>query len=111
MAKLAPNSFGPLWSIFTGNQWEISEVGRLICFIEFLYDFILFVIDIHQIMLNSLFPTPFDHFHFHGSAGLVPKLILTPCLNTSTLGDVKPPIFHKIFTFMDIGLNLRGLWQ
>ena len=33
---------------------------------------------IHQIMFISLFPTPFDHFHFHGSAGLVPKLILTP---------------------------------
>ena len=32
------------------------------------------MVDIHQIML-SLFPTPFDHFH--GSAGLVPKLILT----------------------------------
>ena len=30
-------------------------------------------------MIISLFPTPFDHFHFHGSAGLVPKLILTPC--------------------------------
>ena len=24
-------------------------------------------------MFISLFPTPFDHFHFHGSAGLVPK--------------------------------------
>ena len=35
--------------------------------------------DIHQIMLISLFPTPFDHIHFHGSAGLVPQLILTPC--------------------------------
>ena len=41
---------------------------------NFLHDFTLFVVDIHQIML-SLFPTPFDHFH--GSAGLVPKLILT----------------------------------
>ena len=30
-------------------------------------------------MLISLFPTPYYHFHFHGSAGLVPKLILTPC--------------------------------
>ena len=30
-------------------------------------------------MLISLFSTPFDHFHFHESAGLVPKLILTPC--------------------------------
>ena len=28
-------SFGPLWTISTGSQWEISEVGRLSCFIEF----------------------------------------------------------------------------
>ena len=34
-------------------------------------------------MLISLFPTPFDQIHFHGSAGLVPKLILTPCLKRS----------------------------
>ena len=45
--------------------------GRLSCFIVFLHDFTLFVIDIHQIMLISLFLTQFDHFH--GSAGLVPK--------------------------------------
>ena len=45
-----------------------------------MYDFTMFVIDIHQIMLISLFTTPFDHFHFHESAGLVPKLILIPCL-------------------------------
>ena len=32
-------------------------------------------------MLISLFPTPFDHFHFHGSAGLV----LTPCRIFSSL--------------------------
>ena len=25
------------------------------------------MIDIHQIMIISLFPIPFDHFHFHGS--------------------------------------------
>ena len=31
-------------------------------------------------MLIKIFPTPFDNFHFYGSAGLVPKLILTPCL-------------------------------
>ena len=42
---------------------------------KFVHDFTLLVADIHQIMLISLFPTPFDHFH--GSAGLVPKLILT----------------------------------
>ena len=39
--------------------------------LNFLFDFILFVIDIHQIMLISLFPTPFDHFHFHMSGGLI----------------------------------------
>ena len=44
----------------------------------FLHGFTLFVVDIHQIRLISLFLTPFDHFHFYGSAGLVLKLILTP---------------------------------
>ena len=33
--RLRLHSFGPLWTISTGNQWEISEVGRLSCFIEF----------------------------------------------------------------------------
>ena len=46
---------------------------------NFLHDFTLFVVDIHQMRLISLFRTTFNHFHFHGSAGLVPKLILTPC--------------------------------
>ena len=59
------HSFGLLWTISTGNQWEISEVGRLNCFIDFLFDFTSFLINIHQIMLISLFPTPFDHFYFH----------------------------------------------
>ena len=30
-----------------------------------------------HIMLISLFPTPFDHFHFHPTLGLDPALILT----------------------------------
>ena len=29
------------------------------------------MIDMHQIMLISLFPTPFDHYHLHGSGGLI----------------------------------------
>ena len=33
--RLRLHSFGPFWTIFTGSQWEISEVGRLSCFIEF----------------------------------------------------------------------------
>ena len=44
---------------------------------NFLHDFTLFVIDIHQIMLISLFPTPFDHFDFHPTLGLDHALILT----------------------------------
>ena len=37
------------------------------------------LVDIHHIRLISLFRHFSDHIHFHGSAGLVPKLILTPC--------------------------------
>ena len=44
------HSLGLLWTISTGNQWEISEIDRLSCFIEFfLHDFTLFVVNIHQI--------------------------------------------------------------
>ena len=39
------------------------------------------MIDIHQILLISLFPTPFGHFQFLGSAGQNPNLILTLCHN------------------------------
>ena len=42
--------------------WAVSLI--------FLFDFTLFVIDIHQIMLISPFPTPFDHFYFHPTLGL-----------------------------------------
>ena len=44
---------------------------------NFLHVFTLFVIDIHKNMLISLFPTLFGHFQFLGSAGQIPKLILT----------------------------------
>ena len=44
-------------------------------------DFILFVIDMHQIMLISLFSTSFDHFHFHGFLEPKPMVILRPCLS------------------------------
>ena len=35
---------------------------------------LIFVFVIHQIMLISLFPAPFDHFHFHPTLGLDPAL-------------------------------------
>ena len=33
----------------------------------------------HQIMLISLFPTPFDHFHFHPTLELKSRVILRSC--------------------------------
>ena len=39
----------------------------------------------HQIMLISLFLTPFDHFHFHPTLGLDPALMLTLRLNFNFL--------------------------
>ena len=61
------------WVILLGNLavWALS--------LNFLHVLTSFVIDIHQIMLISLFPTPFGHFQFLGSAGRNPKLILTLC--------------------------------
>ena len=66
--------YGPFPQEINGKSvnlavWAVSVI--------FLFDFTLFVIDIHHIMLISLFPTPFDHFHFHPTLGLDPALILT----------------------------------
>ena len=44
--------------------------------LNFLYDFTLFVIDMHQNMPISLFKTLFDHFHFHPPAGIIWRVIL-----------------------------------
>ena len=63
----------------------------------FLHFFTLFVIDIHKIMLISLFPTPFGHFQLLGSAGQNPKLILTLCLIFY--------ISHCYFLFVNLALK------
>ena len=62
---------------FDGTKLSVSAVSLIL-----LWDFILFVTDTSG-MLISLIPTPFDHFHFHASDGLVPKLILTLCRSQS----------------------------
>ena len=49
------HSFGPLWTISTGYQWEINEAGRLNCFSDFLFDFTLFVIDVEEILHKQIF--------------------------------------------------------
>ena len=35
--RLRLHSFGPFWTISTENQWEITEIGRLSCFSDFLF--------------------------------------------------------------------------
>ena len=49
---------------------ENSEFDRLSFFIDFLYDFTLYVIDMHQNMLISL---------FHPPARIIWRVILKPC--------------------------------
>ena len=70
------------WVIAAQSQLKINEKSVKLAVwavsLNFLHDFTLLVVDIHQIRLISLFRHFSNHFHFHGSAGLVPKLILTP---------------------------------
>ena len=44
-----------------------KEIGRLICFFDFIAWFLIVCDNIYQIMHISLFPIPFESFHFHGS--------------------------------------------
>ena len=54
--------------------------------LNFFHVFILFVVDIHQIMLISLCPTPFGHFQNLGSEiGQNPELLLTLLLDVKCL--------------------------
>ena len=62
----------PLYNVnYNGHIVKTVKLAISAVSLNFLFDFTLFVIDIHQIMLISLFPTPFDHFHFHRSGGLI----------------------------------------
>ena len=58
-----------LWNNHTGRKWGC---GGNIPISHFpLAHGALFVIDIHQNMLISLFETPFDHLHFHPTSGMI----------------------------------------
>ena len=52
-------------------------------------------------MLISLFPTPFGHFQFLGSAGQNPKLILTLCHKKVTCGEQMLTILSNKVIFAD----------
>ena len=69
------------------------------------------MIDIHQILLISTFPTPFDHFHFHGSAGLVPKIILTlHCIIDKINSNNAFNLFHVLVQMsVDVDTNFDCL--
>ena len=63
----------------------------------------LWYIDIYQIVLISLFPTPFDHFHFHGSGGLILwydfrlwHMYLYECVNICNFYRFQLILFHKV---------------
>ena len=66
-----------------GKDVPLSQAAKLAVWaasFTVLHDFTLFVIDKHQIMLISLFPTPFDHFH--PLLELKSRVILKSCLVT-----------------------------
>ena len=75
--RLRLHSFGPFWTISTENQWEISEVGRLSCFIEF---FVWF-----HIVCNR-YTSDYAHFTFSDT---IWPLLLPPNFGTqiSTLAE------------------------
>ena len=62
---------------------------------NFLYDFTLFVIDMHQNMPISLFKTLFDHFHFHPPAGIIWRVILKLRLNNNRLFSKQTNVHQK----------------
>ena len=56
--------------------------------LNFLHDFTLFVVDIHQIRLISFFRHFSDHFHFHPILEQKRVIDLIPCIYT----NIRPPI-------------------
>ena len=65
---LAPRSRFPIAETVNLLVWAFSS--------NFLHDFTLFVIYMHQNMPISLFKTLFDHFHFHSPAAIIWRVIL-----------------------------------
>ena len=53
---LRVQSFGPFWAISTKYQWELTEVGRLDCF----SDFLNFVNEHHITYIRQHFPSTLE---------------------------------------------------
>ena len=73
--------------------WAISLI--------LLYDFTLFVIDMHPIMLISLCSTSFDHLHFHGFLKSKRMVLLKSCHI-----DIDIDIFKSDLIDIDIDINI-----
>ena len=71
LAKSSLRSWLPLAKTLKLAVWAFS--------LNFLYDFTLFGIDIHQNMLISLILTSFDHFQFRPTLGMLSSHYLTVC--------------------------------
>ena len=67
--------------------------------LNFLHDFTLFVVDIHQIRLISLFRHFSDHFHFHPILEQKRVIDLIPCHIPYGWNCPGRIIFQKIVTF------------
>ena len=70
----------------------------------FLFDFTLFVIDLHHIMLISLFPTPFEHFHFDPTLGLEGGVPLLGVLDLSAKDKVKMSLTRRLLVKYNLDL-------
>ena len=94
-----------VWLVFIRNQlFQLPHIVKTVNLavwaisFNFLYDFTLFVIDMHQIMLISLFSTSFDHFHFHGFLKSKRMGLLKSCYNKKNHRIVKEGIKWKLLT-------------
>ena len=95
--------FGPLWIIFTGNQWEISEVCRLSCFIDF---FVWFHI------VCDRYTSDYAHFTFSDTIwplSLSSDFGTRSCTHTDTasyIGSWK----HFVFVCVWVSLSTEANW-
>ena len=85
-----PGSYSPPWRHQREGFKRTSKGGILSNHYyngqDLLYDFTLVLIDIYHIVLISLFPTPFDHFHFPVISSPTWLLSCQCAINRSRLG-------------------------
>ena len=76
------------------NQWEISEVGRLSCFIEFLHDFTLYVINFFRHHFTTFIFMGLPDYFLSSFWHLVPFTPLTPLITLLILWNMNSINFN-----------------